>query len=66
MQCDEKWYKVWHVWAIVNYRILTHYSKSPETAHKVFDYLLPAVSGFIRCIALAPTDVLIHLIFPLS
>jgi hypothetical protein len=21
MQCDEKWYKVWHVWAIVNYRV---------------------------------------------
>lgn len=56
MQCDEKWFKVWHVWAIVNYRILVHYSKEQTTSHKIFDHLLPAVTGFIRCIALSPSN----------
>jgi FKBP12-rapamycin complex-associated protein len=33
-----------------------HYSKDQATSQKLFDHLLPAVTGFIRCIALSPNN----------
>jgi len=53
---DGEWYKAWHIWAIVHYRAVSHYEKLPKEANKIDQHLLPAVTGFIRSVALAPYD----------
>eukprot|EP01126_Amoeba_proteus_P048791 TRINITY_DN5662_c0_g1_i4.p1 TRINITY_DN5662_c0_g1~~TRINITY_DN5662_c0_g1_i4.p1 ORF type:complete len:841 (-),score=190.43 TRINITY_DN5662_c0_g1_i4:2162-4432(-) len=53
---NTNWFKAWHIWAIIHYQILTHYSKQQENHPKIFLHLLPAITGFIRSIALAPSS----------
>ena len=54
------WYKAWHVWALSNFEVITQL----ETAQVTFSsrhystYVVPAVEGFWRSIALSPGSVL--------
>jgi FKBP12-rapamycin complex-associated protein len=54
------WYKAWHVWALANFEVITQL----ETAQIAFSsrhystYVVPAVDGFLRSIALSPGSVL--------
>jgi FKBP12-rapamycin complex-associated protein len=51
-----EWYRAWHVWAIVNYKFIGIYEKQNSRHPKIDSYLVPAISGFIKSIALAPYD----------
>ncbi|KAL6080518.1 Serine/threonine-protein kinase tor1 [Balamuthia mandrillaris] len=52
---DEGWYKAWHLWALSNFEVISHFEKQGEKAesHRIKDSLVPAVHGFFRSIALA-------------
>jgi len=49
------WYRTWHVWALVNTRFVSLYEKSANPA-KIDAFLLPAITGFVKAIHLAPYD----------
>lgn len=52
------WYKARRMLANVNYRVLVQLTKKrEESQQEIAKYLLPAVTGFIRSIALAPKEV---------
>lgn len=51
-----EWYRAWHVWAIVNYKFIGIYEKQNTRHPKIDSYLVPAISGFIKSISLAPYD----------
>lgn len=53
---DSEWYKGWHMWAFVHYRAVTFLEKQNKNHPKLDQHLLPAVTGFIRSVALAPYD----------
>lgn len=56
---DQNWYKAWHAWALTNFEIINYYEKSHKENHQqmpphIFaEYIVPAVSGFFRSIALS-------------
>ena len=49
------WYKAWHVWALVNTRFVAMYEHGSNQS-RVDPYLLPAITGFVKSIHLAPYD----------
>lgn len=51
---DPEWHKAWRTWAVTNYTALQYYHKKSENHPKISSHHLPAVSGFIRSIALSP------------
>eukprot|EP01127_Copromyxa_protea_P021217 TRINITY_DN7249_c0_g1_i1.p1 TRINITY_DN7249_c0_g1~~TRINITY_DN7249_c0_g1_i1.p1 ORF type:complete len:2507 (+),score=519.55 TRINITY_DN7249_c0_g1_i1:98-7618(+) len=56
LEYDPNWHKSWRTWAITNYTALQYYSKKSENHPKIAMHHLPAVSGFIRSIALSPRE----------
>eukprot|EP01125_Pyxidicula_operculata_P012255 TRINITY_DN4020_c0_g1_i2.p1 TRINITY_DN4020_c0_g1~~TRINITY_DN4020_c0_g1_i2.p1 ORF type:complete len:2409 (-),score=332.13 TRINITY_DN4020_c0_g1_i2:1267-8115(-) len=61
LENDGEWYRAWHTWAILNYRVLSYYTKQNENQPsssnpKIKNYLMSALTGFIRAIALAPNE----------
>jgi hypothetical protein len=51
------WYKARRMLANVNYRVVVQLTKESESHPEMAKYLLPAVTGFIRSIVLAPKEV---------
>lgn len=49
------WYKAWHVWALVNTRFVALYEHGANQA-KLDSFLIPAITGFVKSIHLAPYD----------
>ncbi|KAL7421428.1 phosphatidylinositol kinase-related protein kinase tor1 [Cryptotrichosporon argae] len=55
-ELDPEWYQAWHTWALANFEVIT----SLEVAQQAFstthfgNYIIPAVEGFLRSIALSP------------
>jgi len=53
IDANPDWHKVWHIWAVINYRALRFYAKQNYIS-KISAHLLPAINGFIKSIALSP------------
>lgn len=49
------WYKAWHVWALVNTRFVAMYEHGVNQP-RLDSFLLPAITGFVKSIHLAPYD----------
>lgn len=49
------WYKAWHVWALVNTRFVAMYEHGVNQT-RLDSFLLPAITGFVKSIHLAPYD----------
>lgn len=55
-QLDPGWYQAWHTWALANFEVISSFEMSQQglsSAH-FKDYIIPAVKGFLRSIALSP------------
>ncbi|CAB40167.2 TORC1 serine/threonine protein kinase Tor2 [Schizosaccharomyces pombe] len=54
-QFDSKWYKAWHSWALANFEAVKFLEQSeeqiPSAAYE--QYIIPAVKGFFKSIALS-------------
>lgn len=67
---DPKWYRAWHNWALTNFEVipadskrLNNYDDSTQVQHEshvdtgtVIHYVVPAVKGFFRSIALSSSS----------
>jgi FKBP12-rapamycin complex-associated protein len=55
---DSRWYKAWHSWALANFEVASLYEKSTTTSdymsQQIGAFILSAVRGFFRSIALRP------------
>ena len=52
---DPNWYKAWHSWALANFEVLAFYEKKQRArSTQILAYLIPAIGGFFRSIALSP------------
>eukprot|EP00002_Diphylleia_rotans_P028068 TRINITY_DN5657_c0_g1_i3.p1 TRINITY_DN5657_c0_g1~~TRINITY_DN5657_c0_g1_i3.p1 ORF type:complete len:1876 (-),score=390.71 TRINITY_DN5657_c0_g1_i3:1816-7443(-) len=51
---DSAWYKAWHAWALSNFEVANHHFKNHVTPEKFSAYVVSAVQGFFRSIALGP------------
>ncbi|WOO83672.1 Serine/threonine-protein kinase tor2 [Vanrija pseudolonga] len=55
-ELDPTWYQAWHTWALANFEVITQLEVSQQglsSAHFT-TYIIPAVEGFLRSIALSP------------
>ncbi|WWC91382.1 uncharacterized protein L201_006326 [Kwoniella dendrophila CBS 6074] len=55
-ELDPEWYQAWHTWALANFEVITQLEVSQaglSSAHFT-TYIIPAVDGFLRSIALSP------------
>lgn len=55
-ELDPEWYQAWHTWALANFEVITALEVSQQglqSAHFA-TYIIPAVEGFLRSIALSP------------
>eukprot|EP01116_Phalansterium_solitarium_P018594 TRINITY_DN4988_c0_g1_i2.p1 TRINITY_DN4988_c0_g1~~TRINITY_DN4988_c0_g1_i2.p1 ORF type:complete len:2361 (-),score=824.80 TRINITY_DN4988_c0_g1_i2:390-7472(-) len=61
---DPDWYKAWRYWALANYKAATYFERTSQ-AHglpsspgkaKITSHVVPAVRGFFKAIALAPSN----------
>lgn len=59
-QLDPTWYNAWHTWALANFEVITQHEISPEglTPGHFTTYIVPAVEGFLKSIALSPGSAL--------
>ena len=48
---DENNYRAWHAWAVMNFRIVSHYFKTNQKS-VISAHLTPAIEGFFKSIAL--------------
>lgn len=63
-QYNQDWYKAWHAWALANFEVVTALSsnrdRDRETADVpsfiIADYVVPAIKGFFRSIALSSSS----------
>lgn len=55
-ELDPNWYQAWHTWALANFEVITQLEVVPNalTAQHFDRYIIPAVEGFLRSIALSP------------
>ena len=59
---NSKWYKAWHSWALANFEVITAamtQAKREDTSisdSAVVSYVVPAIKGFFRSIALTSTS----------
>jgi FKBP12-rapamycin complex-associated protein len=53
-ECDTNWYKAWHAWALINFEVVSHYSKKNASQDTILQHLVTSIQGFFRSIALAP------------
>jgi serine/threonine-protein kinase mTOR len=51
-----EWYRAWHVWATVNYKFITLFEKQNTRHPKIDAHIQPAITGFVKSVALAPYD----------
>lgn len=51
-----EWYTAWHVWALVNYKFISVFEKQNPRHPKIDSHLQPAITGFVKSVALAPYD----------
>ncbi|EEB07626.1 phosphatidylinositol kinase Tor2 [Schizosaccharomyces japonicus yFS275] len=54
-QFDSTWYKAWHSWALANFNVVSFLEKSGDSLQaSVYEqYIIPAIRGFFRSIALS-------------
>jgi FKBP12-rapamycin complex-associated protein len=58
-QYNREWYKAWHAWALANFEVVTTITSNPDEAAAVVsqniitDYVVPAIHGFFKSIALS-------------
>lgn len=55
-ELDPGWYQAWHTWSLANFEVITQLEVSQHglaSGHFV-SYIIPAVQGFLRSIALSP------------
>ncbi|RXK37153.1 atypical/PIKK/FRAP protein kinase [Tremella mesenterica] len=57
---DPEWYQAWHTYALANFEVITQLEISSQglEGHHFLQYIIPAVDGFLRSIALSPGDAL--------
>jgi hypothetical protein len=55
-ELDPGWYQAWHTWALANFETITRLEMSPGglRSQHFEDFIIPAVQGFLRSIALSP------------
>jgi FKBP12-rapamycin complex-associated protein len=57
--CDGQSYKAWHEWAVMNFRVVSHYSTLSTSKGvkglNVSSHIVPAIQGFFRAILLQRT-----------
>lgn len=55
-QLDPGWYQAWHTWALANFEVITQLEVSQQglSSADFTTYIIPAVEGFLRSIALSP------------
>ena len=57
-ELDPEWYQAWHTWALANFEVINQLEVSQQglsSAHFT-TYIIPAVQGFLRSIALSPDN----------
>ncbi|KAF2718139.1 TOR1 phosphatidylinositol 3-kinase [Polychaeton citri CBS 116435] len=58
-QYNQEWYKAWHAWALANFEVVTSYASTnqerggPVPPELVEAYVIPAIQGFFKSIALS-------------
>ncbi|KAJ1949277.1 phosphatidylinositol kinase- protein kinase tor1, partial [Dispira parvispora] len=59
-EMDQQWYTAWHAWAQVNYEAVQTAEKEhqPLTAELLVTYIVPAVDGYTKSIALSSGNTL--------
>lgn len=60
---NRTWYKAWHSWALANFEVVTSIMSHADSdkvidlpEHMIFDYVVPAIRGFFKSIALSNTS----------
>jgi FKBP12-rapamycin complex-associated protein len=53
---DPNWYKAQHKWALVNFDVIEHHEHQGAAASVIAPFLVPAIHGFFRSIALGPAQ----------
>ncbi|ORY29148.1 armadillo-type protein [Naematelia encephala] len=55
-ELDSTWYHAWHTWALANFQVITQLEISQDglAGEHFTTYIIPAVEGFLRSIALSP------------
>ncbi|WVQ81658.1 hypothetical protein IAT38_003783 [Cryptococcus sp. DSM 104549] len=55
-ELDPEWYQAWHTWALANFEVIAQLEVSQQglSAAHFTTYIIPAVEGFLRSIALSP------------
>ena len=55
-ELDPEWYQAWHTWALANFEVITQLEVSRQglQSSSFTKYIIPAVEGFLRSIALSP------------
>lgn len=55
-ELDPTWYQAWHTWALANFEVITSLEVSQQglSSGHFTTYIIPAVEGFLRSIALSP------------
>lgn len=55
-ELDPTWYQAWHTWALANFEVINHLEVSQQglLSQHFTTYIIPAVEGFLRSIALSP------------
>jgi FKBP12-rapamycin complex-associated protein len=53
---DPHWYKAWHKWALINFEVIAHHEQRGAGAAALAPFLVPAVQGFFKSIALGPAQ----------
>ena len=49
---DPSNYKAWHAWAVMNFRVVSHYEKENKSKDVMYSHIVPAINGFFRSVAL--------------
>lgn len=59
---NQDWYKAWHAWALANFEVITALTSAKDRENAgiqsryVFDYVVPAIHGFFKSIALSSSS----------
>ncbi|KAH3744281.1 protein kinase, atypical group [Pelomyxa schiedti] len=58
IECNSNWYKAWHAWALTNFEVISHYERQNVPTDRIVSFIVTAIQGFFKSIALGPTQTL--------
>lgn len=51
-QLDDKSYKAWHAWALMNFQVVEYFEQLRQPTAQIIPHIVPAVQGFFKSISL--------------